>query len=259
MNPDRFTLEVCIATLDDALAASEGGANRLELNSALALGGLTPSPGALLEVIRSVDLPVIAMIRPRPGGFCYSDASFRTMRADIDWVLSHGASGIAIGLLNADGRVDVSRCREIREKTAGYELVFHRAFDITPDPFEALDQLIDLGFNRILTSGHQPTSLAGATLLSHLMTRAAGRIGLIGGGGVSAHVLAEIVALSGCAEFHGSFRKSTVDPSMQVPSAQGFEEAFGSSDGHFSGTDAATVRVIRALLDSLRSSPDEDA
>ena len=134
VNAGRYTLEVCVATLDDALAASGGGADRLELNSALELGGLTPSPGTLREVIRAVDLPVVAMIRPRPGGFRYSPALYRTMRADVDDALGNGAKGIAIGLLDPDGRVDGRRLREIRSQIGDATLVFHRAFDITPDP-----------------------------------------------------------------------------------------------------------------------------
>ena len=112
-----FLLEVCIASLDDALAAREGGAERLELNSALELGGLTPSAGTMFAVSQSVDLPVIAMIRPRAGGFCYTPALFRSMCADIERALAHGAKGVAIGLLEIDNRVDLERLRVVRSMT----------------------------------------------------------------------------------------------------------------------------------------------
>jgi copper homeostasis protein len=248
--PPGFVLEVCIASLDDALAASGGGADRLELNSALELGGLTPSAGSLLAVTRTFDLPVIAMIRPRAGGFCYSPALFRTMRADVDRALALGAKGIAIGLLDPDGRVDVDRLREIRSQVGDADLVFHRAFDVIPDPFEAIEQLVDLGVDRILTSGQRPTALDGVALLGQLHRQAAGRIGLVVGGGVAVAVLDDLVARSGCREFHGSFRRTMPDPVMQIPSAIGFRDAFGAPAGLISGTDSAAVRAARTWLDA---------
>ena len=245
-----FVLEACIVSLDDALAAKRGGADRLELNSALELGGLTPSAGTLLAVSRSVDLPVIAMIRPRAGGFCYTPSLFRTMCADVKLALRHGAKGIAIGLLDVDNRVELDQLREIRSITGDADLVFHRAFDITPDPFEALEQLIDLGVDRILTSGQKPRALDGVALLDQLRRQAAGRIGLVVGGGVVGGVLEEIVSGSGCREFHGSFRWKMEDSTMQAVSSIGFRNAFGSPDGLFSGTDSAAVRAVRTWLDA---------
>lgn len=253
MNAPRapeFVLEVCIATLDDALAASTGGADRLELNSALELGGLTPSAGSLLTVTEATPLPVIAMIRPRAGGFCYSAALFRTMRSDVDRALALGAKGVAIGLLDPDGRVDVDRLREIRRQIGDADLVFHRAFDVIADPFEALEQLVNLGVDRILTSGQKPSALEGVALLGQLARQAAGRIGLVVGGGVAGGVLDDLVVRSGCREFHGSFRRTFADPTMQVPSAVGFRDAFGTPSGLYSGTDPAAVRAVRTWLDA---------
>src|SRR4051794_21066209 len=139
----RLLLEIAVASVEDALAAQGGGADRLELNAALALGGLTPSLGALLEVKAAVALPVLVMIRPRPGGFAYSDADFKVMQRDADLALQHGADGIVFGILTAEGHVDADRCRRLVRQTGARAAVFHRAFDVTPDPLAALEQLID--------------------------------------------------------------------------------------------------------------------
>src|SRR5579871_5085061 len=129
--PDRrILLEIAVASVADAIAAEEAGADRLELNSAMALGGLTPSPGLLIEVKRRVRIPVMVMIRPRSGGCCYTDADFDVMQRDAEFALANGADGLVFGLLDAEGRVDSPRCREF-VKLAGAKtpLVFHRAFD----------------------------------------------------------------------------------------------------------------------------------
>jgi copper homeostasis protein len=130
----RVLLEFPVASVEDALAAQEGGADRLERNAALSLGGLTPSLGTLMEMKAAVALPVCAMIRPRPGGFAYGPADLHVMQRDADLALRHGAEGIVFGILTADGRVDGDRCRCFVRQVGDRAAVFHRAFDITPDP-----------------------------------------------------------------------------------------------------------------------------
>src|SRR5262245_2841152 len=171
----RVLLEVPVASVEDALAAQAGGADRLELNAALSLGGLTPSLGTLIEVKAAVALPVLVMIRPRPGGFAYSQSDLQVMQRDADLALQHGADGLVFGILTADGRVDGDRCRWFLRQAGDRAAVFHRAFDVTPDPFEAVEQLIDLGFRRALTSGQEETAYYGAALLAELIRRCAGR------------------------------------------------------------------------------------
>src|SRR5690348_5874133 len=146
----RILLEVCIASVADALAAQAGGVDRLELNTALGLGGLTPSAGQLAEVRRATALPLIVMARPRPGGFCYSDSEFRVLRRDVEHALDQGADGIAFGVLTPTGEVDRERVRQIVTQMGTRQAVFHRAFDVTPDPVVALEQLIDLGVQRVM-------------------------------------------------------------------------------------------------------------
>ena len=201
-------LELCVASVEDAAEAEAGGADRLELNSALALDGLTPSLGTFLEVKRAVRLPLLVMVRPRPGDFVYSEADFRVMRRDLDLLLAHGADGVVFGVLRPDGTVDAERCRQLARQAEGRPAVFHRAFDATPDPFAALECLIDLGFRRVLTSGRGETALDGATLLRELIVTAAGRIEVLPGGGITPLTVADVVTRSGCDQVHASLRET---------------------------------------------------
>lgn len=210
-------LEVCIESADDAAAAARGGADRLELNSALVLDGLTPSLGLLAEVRRAAGTrtPVIAMARPRAGDFHYSDSEFRVLLRDARLLTDHGAEGIAFGILTGRGEIDVPRCRRVvrliesqrkgRRRFQGP--VFHRAFDRVRDPARALEQLIDLGVRRVMTSGQQPTALRGARLIADLVDQAAGRIEILPAGGVRPGNVAAIVSRTGCAQVHSSLRE----------------------------------------------------
>ena len=140
-NP-QILVEVCVDSLASALIAQQAGANRIELNLALQLDGLTPSAGLLRRVVSRLEIPVIAMARPRDGGFCYSADDWETLLTDADWLVRNGASGIAFGALSSDGSVDVQRCRQLRELVGEKELGFHKAFDKVTDPLQALEQLV---------------------------------------------------------------------------------------------------------------------
>jgi copper homeostasis protein len=229
----RRILEVCVTSADEARASEVAGADRLELNAALALDGLTPSPGMLQSVLEATALPVIAMVRPRPGGFCPSDADFAAMQIDVEWLCEAGAAGIAFGVLQPDGSIDAPRCRRIREIVAGRgEVVFHRAFDAVADPFVALEQLIDLGLTRLMTSGGAPTALAGAEIIRQLIERARERIEILPAGGIGPDNVRQLVARTGCRQIHGSFRLRGSMPETADPSA---------------------VAAVRKLLDSNAS------
>lgn len=201
-------LEVCVESVDDAVAAAAGGAGRVELNTALFLDGLTPTPGLLIETRRAVCVPLITMARPRAGDFTYSASEFRVLRRDVEFALKHGADGIAFGILTEDRRVDVRRCRQIvREiRRAGREAVFHRAFDRVTNLPEALEALIDLGVRRVLTSGGKPSALAGAAVIRDLVARGGGRIEVLPGGGIRPGNAARILARTGCDQLHTSLR-----------------------------------------------------
>jgi copper homeostasis protein len=246
----RVLLEVCVASLSDALAAEAAGADRLELNCALSEGGLTPSLGLLVEVKAAVGVQVIVMARPRPGGFSYADAEFAVMRRDIDLALTHGADGIAFGALHEDGRVDVDRCKQIVGQIGVRESVFHRAFDVVPRPAEALEQLIDLGVKRVLTSGQARGALDGAQLIAELRGRANGRIELLPAGGVNSANVKEVIDRTGCNQVHGSFRRRVADRSVSA----GRDVKFGAGDRdetQYDATDPAAVAAVRSVLNRL--------
>jgi copper homeostasis protein len=197
-----LTFELCVDSVDGAVAAEEGGAARVELCSDLLEGGLTPSHGTL-EVARSrLRIGIMAMVRPRGGDFCYSETEFGVMRADLLAAKSLGADGVVLGILNPDGTVDVERTAELVALARPLPVTFHRAFDVTRDPFEALDTLMALGVDRVLTSGQEPSVLEGLDLIARLVARAAGRIVVMPGGGITARNVARIVRSSHARELH---------------------------------------------------------
>lgn len=230
-------LEVAMATLTDARVAHLAGADRLELNSALELGGLTPSLGTLKLVREAVPLPVITMLRPRPGGFVYKADEFLTMQRDADLLLAQGADGLAFGFLNANRTIDMARTRDfVRQVGPEKQTVFHRAFDLTPDPVAALESLIDAGVTRILTSGHQHSAPAGADLIRRLIEHAAGCIEILPGAGINANNAASLLARTGATQLHGSFSLDADDPAEPVCS------------GRYRQTSTQSLRDLRQAL-----------
>lgn len=243
----RVLLEVCVASVEDAIAAAAGGADRLELNAALELGGLTPSLGTLLQVKQAVSLPVVVMIRPRPGGFCYSAADFAVMQHDAALALEHGADGIAFGVLHEDGTVDVERSRQLIEQAGDRQAVFHRAFDVTPDPLAALEQLIGLGVRRVMSSGQEATAYNGSALLRRMIERAAGRIEVLPAGGINRFTVLDVLQRTGCDQVHASLRSRRHEPSTAARPQVSFGAAGLPEDGYGS-TCSQSVAALRALL-----------
>jgi copper homeostasis protein len=244
----RVLLEVAVASLDDALVAVGAGADRLELNAALALGGLTPSLGTLIEVKQAVAIPVVVMIRPRPGGFAYTAAEFRVMQRDTDLALAHGADGIAFGILQADGQVDAERNRRLVEQIGDLTAVFHRAFDVTPDASAALEELIALGFQRVMTSGQMASALLGADTISALIRQAAGRIEILPAAGINAQTAAAVLGRTGCEQLHASLRGHRTDPSTRSRPEVRFGSRLPASEEEYEATDPAAVAELVARL-----------
>lgn len=241
-------LEVAAASVADALVSEAMGAARIELNSAIDLGGLTPSLGLLQEVKQSVKLPVLTMVRPRPGGFAYSAEEFRVLRRDMDLLLAHGADGIVFGILTPDGRIDSERCRLAVRQTAGAPCIFHRAFDVTPQPFEALEQLIELGFSRVMTSGQETRAEQGIPLIAELIRRAAGRIEVLAAGGINRDTVRQIVSGTGCNQVHAGLREHREDRSVSGRPGISFRAAPPSSDGYYEAVRAEAVLELMAQL-----------
>lgn len=213
-------LEVPVDSLESALAARDGGADRIELCGALSEGGLTPSLG-LIEAARAhLSIPIHVMIRPRAGDFCYSELELVAMRRDVQLAQNAGCNGVVFGFLNTDGSIDADRTKLLLDAARPLSVTFHRAFDLTPDPLEALQTLIELGADRVLTSGQAGAALEGVDLISELVKAARGRIIVMPGGGVE-QGLEEIVQKSGVREVHLSARKTLRSPVQTQTALEG--------------------------------------
>ena len=210
---EKVIIEVCCGSVDDVVRAAQAGADRVELNSALFVGGLTPSVGAVLAKAR-VDIPIISMIRPRAGGFCYTDLEFETMLCDTRELAKAGTDGFAVGFLTADGMLDEERCKIWVEAAGGKELVFHRGFDIMKnEPEEALPRLAELGFRRVLTSGREPSAPAGAAMIKRCVDL--GALEVLAGGGVRAGNVGELIQSTGCRQVHFTCHTKIPDTSVR--------------------------------------------
>lgn len=181
-----MVLEICASNYQSAVNAQIAGAQRIELCTELAVGGLTPSYGILREVLKTLTIPAFVLIRPRGGNFTYSEAEFEIMKHDIRLCKDMGYAGVVSGILNKDHTVDTIRTKQLIELTRPLSFTFHRAFDLTSNPIVALEQLIDLGVNRVLTSGQDAKAEKGLELLKKLNEKANGRIIILPGGGINA-------------------------------------------------------------------------
>jgi len=209
--------EVCCGSVMDAVAAYRGGADRIELNSDLFHGGLTPSLGALKTVKRHCpELQVMCMVRPREGGFCYTDMEFESMLDDAKEFIDCGADGIVFGFLNEDGTIDANRCKKMMDVIGGKESVFHRAIDVTPDWKKALDILIGLGITRILTSGQKPTVPEGAIIIKEMIEYSSGRIEILPGGGITGENAEWVRNITGTSMMHIAMHRIAFDRSTQA-------------------------------------------
>ena len=249
MSKPRITLEICTASAEDCVAAEQGGADRIELNCALMLGGLTPSLGCLHEALAAARIPIIAMIRPRAGGFCYSATEFKVMQRDLELALSAGAAGVAFGILKADGTIDHERCRQIISLCAGRPVVFHRAFDVVPSPLAALDQLVDLGVTRVMTSGQEASAYNGASQIAEFIRYAAGRIEILPAGGINRFTVADVISRTGCNQIHASLSTSRKDESVLARSQVSFGGTLKPPEDQFTVTDPGGVAGLRRMLD----------
>ncbi len=200
MNQIRF--EVCVDSIESAMAAERGGASRVELCSDLIEGGLTPSYGVLTVARERLRIPVMMMVRPRGGDFCYSEPEFAAMLHDVRLAKEARAHGVVFGVLTPDGDVDEERTRRLIGEARPLQVTFHRAFDMTRDPFAALETLAGLGVDRVLTSGQEPSVLEGLDLIAQLAERARGRIIVMPGGGITDRNVARMRAALPVSEMH---------------------------------------------------------
>lgn len=201
-------VEVCAESIESALTAQEGGAYRVELCDNLAEGGTTPSYGQIIEARECLHIQLYPIIRPRGGDFLYSEPEYRIMRHDVVFCGEAECDGIVIGMLDADGNVDIPRCTELIElaRHYGMEVTFHRAFDVAADLRSALEDIIALGCKRVLTSGGAATAEEGLAELKMLVELSNGRIVVMPGSGITPENAERIIRETGCREIHGTFR-----------------------------------------------------
>jgi copper homeostasis protein len=235
-------LEVAANSAASAFAAQAGGAGRVELCASLDEGGVTPSHGAIVLAREALTIPLYVLVRPRAGDFVYQEAELAAALADIAHCRSLGCDGVVVGALTPDGEVDRDACGRFLEAANGIGVTFHRAFDLVADQAQALEALIDLGFERVLTSGGMPSAVAGAPLLARLVAQAAGRITVMPGAGIDPGNVAALREATRAREFHASARR-------RLPSAMRstLADALGMGAGE-TRTDVDTVRALVAAI-----------
>jgi copper homeostasis protein len=247
---NRLLLEVCVESVDDAIAAERGGAQRIELCRHLSCGGVTPSAEMMQTTRRQMRLPIHALIRPRAGDFCYSDRELEIMRDDIFSAKQLGMDGVVLGILTESARVDVERTKALVELARPLPVTFHRAFDASRNLEESLEEVIQTGASRILTSGGHARAVDALPILARLVQAAGGRILLMPCGRIRSENIARIVRATLAQEFH-----SSVGTSSEGKAAEG--KAANSVNGteSESSRDAAAfehgVREVVSILDSL--------
>ena len=201
-------LEICAGSVESAIAARDGGATRIELCAALEIGGTTPSAGLIAEARKIEGIVLNVIIRPRGGDFLYNEHEAACMEQDIRTCRQLGADGVVIGALTAEGDIDTALCKRLIDAADGMSITFHRAFDMCRDPKRALEELIAIGCDRVLTSGQAATAEDGLPLLKELVQQAAGRISIMPGCGVNSGNAARILQATAAVEIHASARKS---------------------------------------------------
>lgn len=242
----KAILEICAADIDSVYAAAKGGADRVELCSALSEGGLTPSAGMIKEALTVPGLEVNVLIRPRSGDFLYSDSELRTMLRDIELCRELEVNGVVFGALTPEGDIDTLACRSMVKAAGNLHKTFHRAFDMCRNPRQAVRDIIALGFDRILTSGQAATAMEGSGLI-HELQKEFPDITFIAAGGVTPDNAAEIVARTGDCEIHAS-AKSNVGSAMTYRHS-GVCMGTPGSDEYVRQTSSPSIiaRIVKAL------------
>lgn len=246
-------VELCVASAADAVHGRDLNVDRLELNCGLPLGGLTPTTALLREVREVFPGPVVCMVRPRPGGFCYSSTEFRLMCREAGELLENGAAGIAIGFLTSDAEVDDQRCAEFRGLFADAVLVFHRAADICYDPVAAARTIADCGFQRILTSGGAVSASDGVATLSAMTAAVGDVVEIIAAGGIRAGNVRDVVTGAGVRAVHSAASTTVTESRNSVPARTPFAAVAGWNS-HVA-VDRETLRQLIDAIITLRERP----
>ena len=247
------TVEICLEDIESAVAAQQGGANRIELCDNLTVGGTTPSIGMISQVRKQLEIELQVIIRPRGGDFCYSDLEFSVMKEDIEAAKSVGADGIVTGLLNPDGTADVQRTDVLVQVADPIPVTFHRAFDHAKDPFDTLESLVDIGVSRILSSGKAPSAIKGLLLLGQLQETARDRISIMAGGGINNENVQLIINQAQIREIHaGSSCTQRQDKKTCNQSADVIIDHQNTNNGY----SQVLAKLVNQLVAAVRETKD---
>jgi copper homeostasis protein len=233
-------LEICAQSLTSALVAQAGGAHRIELCSALEVGGLTPSYATLIETRKQLSIEVCVLIRPRAGDFFYSDLEFDLIKKDILFCKEQGVEGVVVGILNQNRTLNLKRMDILTQLAYPMDIICHRAFDQTPDPFAAMIELQNMGFQRILTSGQAPNAMDGKEILRGLIEVAKGKIDIMPGAGVNPNNIQELLSYTKATTIHTS-AKAKIKSTIQ-------DKTDGWRDNDFWETDVEIVKQLISLI-----------
>lgn len=247
---EGYILEACVDSVESALSAAEGGATRLELCSNLVIGGTTPSPWMYEEIRKYSDIRIHALIRPRFGDFCYTPSEFSIIRQAVKAFREMGAEGVVFGILKPDGTLNLEQMKELMAEAEGMSVTLHRAFDLCVDPYETMEQAIELGIDTILTSGQKNICTQGTDLLRELVEKSNGRIKIQVGSGVNAQVIREVYPLTKARAYHMS-GKVTLDSPMRYRK-EGVNMGLPTiSEYEIWRTDAENIREAKRVLEEL--------
>lgn len=241
-----ITVEVLCESIEDCIKAQKAGAHRIELNNGVLLGGLTPSLGTLLEAKKRVNIPIVTMVRSRTAGFCYDESSYNQMLVDCEILLKNGADGIVFGFLDSHRNIDEARTSEFVSliKSFGKEAIFHRAFDSVADPYKAINTLIDLQIDRVLTSGLEETAYDGRYLIKEIISKYGDQIEILPGSGIDESNIIDIVNETSASQIHGSFKEWVSDPTTRR-----FNELQDSNMDYFQVDSKHLERVMLIVKD----------
>lgn len=242
-----MTIEIVVYNIESAINAQKGGADRIELCDNPSEGGTTPSYGVIAQVRQHLSIDVYVMIRPRGGNFVYSIDEYHAMRKDIEMCKRLSVDGVVLGMLTAEGRIDVKYCKKLIEFARPLKVTCHRAFDMTRDASEALEDCIEAGFDKILTSGRQPNAELGSDLLKQLVAQAGSRISIMAGGGVTENNVLQLVKDTGVKEIHFSAKQFKEGTNTRYNHLISFLDPLPSDSGLYV-SDPEIIKNIRTKL-----------
>ena len=245
-----YTLECCVDSVESAIAAKKGGADRLALCSALVIGGLSPSQALYRKIREQADIPIRVLLRPRFGDFCYTDYEHEILKEEVRSFRKLGADGIVIGTMKPDGTLNLEQMKELMEEAQGMTVTLHRAFDMCQDPFQTLEEAKRIGIHTILTSGQKNVCTEGMDLLKELVEQAQGKTEILVGGGVDASVLPVLAEKTKAKAFHMS-GKVSIESEMQYRKQDVSMGVASVSEYEIWRTSEKRIREARRVLDHL--------